>query len=39
VLEAKKKELEKLQEKLAKVQGQIAKARAAHPARVDELKV
>ncbi|KAG2176836.1 hypothetical protein INT44_007500 [Umbelopsis vinacea] len=39
VLEAKKKELEKLQEKLAKVQGQIAKARAAHPARVDELKI
>jgi hypothetical protein len=39
MLEAKKKELEKLQEKLAKVQGKIAKARVAHPARVDELKV
>lgn len=39
VLEAKKQELAKLQEKLSQVQEKIAKARAAHPARVDELKV
>jgi len=39
VLEAKKKELAKLQEKLSQVQEKIAKARAAHPARVDELKI
>jgi hypothetical protein len=38
-LEAKKQELAKLQEKLSQVQEKIAKARAAHPARVDELKV
>lgn len=39
VLEAKKQELAKLQEKLSQVQEKIAKARTAHPARVDELKV
>ncbi|CAO3686792.1 unnamed protein product [Umbelopsis vinacea] len=39
VLEAKKQELAKLQEKLSQVQEKIAKARTAHPARVDELKI
>ncbi|KAG2181094.1 hypothetical protein INT43_008676 [Umbelopsis isabellina] len=39
VLEVKKQELAKLQEKLSQVQEKIAKARAARPGRVDELKI
>ncbi|CAM0136528.1 unnamed protein product [Umbelopsis sp. WA50703] len=39
VLEVKKQELVKLQDKLAQVQEKIANARAARPGRVDELKI